>query len=85
MARKLPQGENWELTELEIELFCPACESEMVQNPNSLTLARDYTWAAMECGDCGHISKWEWTLDTFIPKEVPHGIDLSPPEDVASH
>lgn len=81
MTRKRPEGDYWELTELGIELFCPACGSEMVHNPNSLSLAHDYTWATMECGDCAHISKWEWTLDPFVAKEVPHGIKVTPPDE----
>ena len=74
--------EDGTLADLGIELRCPACGREMVQDPDSLALAYDRDWALMECGGCAHISKWQWTRDPFVAQEVPHGVDIVPRRDV---
>ena len=71
-----------ELAGLGIELHCPSCTREMVHDPDSLVLAWDPDWALMECGGCRHISKWQWTRDPFVAREVPHGVEIVPRRDV---
>jgi hypothetical protein len=74
--------EDWALSDLGITLTCPACGREMVHDPDSLPLAYDRDWALLECGGCSRISKWQWTLDPFEAREVPHEVEIVPRRDV---
>jgi predicted RNA-binding Zn-ribbon protein involved in translation (DUF1610 family) len=54
-----------------IEIHCPKCRNELVHDGNSLTLAESRTGASFECGRCGEISQWKFTLEPFTLEQVP--------------
>ncbi len=57
---------------LGIKIPCPYCGNEMVHDPNSLTLAEAPCGAMLECGQCGEITSWRWTLAPFVLEHVPN-------------
>ena len=71
--------EDWELSDLDIALACPACGREMVHDPDSLPLAYDRDWALLECGACRRISScpfwqasgWSRERSTSWPAGAP--------------
>lgn len=55
-----------------VEIPCPDCGNEMVHDPDSLALAEAPCGAMMECGRCGAITSWRFTLDPFVLRQVPN-------------
>ena len=64
--------DNFNIEDLGIEIFCPSCRNEIVNNPNSLALAEAKCGAMLECGSCFEISSWRWTLNPFVLEQVPN-------------
>lgn len=60
------------IDKLGIEIHCPLCQNEIANDPNSLALAEATCGAMLECGQCGEITSWRWTLNPFILKQVPN-------------
>ena len=60
------------IEDLGIEIYCPNCNNEIANDPNSLTLAEAKCGAMLECGKCYEISSWKWTFKPFILKQVPN-------------
>jgi hypothetical protein len=64
--------DDFQLTYLDIEIFCTTCGNEMVHDPDSLALAEARCGAMLECGRCGEITSWRFTLDPFVLEQVPN-------------
>ena len=64
--------EEFGIEELGIEINCPKCKNEMVNDPNSLPLAEAKCGAMLECGKCEEITSWSWTLDPFKLNQIPN-------------
>ena len=62
--------EEFRLHRTTVEIRCPKCGNEMVHDSNSLTLAESRTGAMFECGRCGQITQWRFTLDPFALTQV---------------
>lgn len=60
------------LDELGIEIHCPACGTEMVHDGDSLVLADAPCGAMLECGRCGQITSWRFTLRPFTLRQMPN-------------
>jgi hypothetical protein len=58
------------LADLGIAIHCPKCGNEMVRDGNSLSLAYSRKGAMMECGRCGEITQWRFTLNPFVLERV---------------
>jgi predicted RNA-binding Zn-ribbon protein involved in translation (DUF1610 family) len=58
------------LADLGIASHCPKCGNEMVRDANSLSLAYSRKGAMMECGRCGEITQWRFTLNPFVLERV---------------
>lgn len=54
-----------------IEIHCPKCGNELVHDGNTLALAESRSGAMFECGRCGEISQWKFTLEPFTLQQVP--------------
>lgn len=63
--------EEVSIEDLGIEINCPHCNNEIVNDPGSLPLAEAICGAMIECGKCGKITSWRWTLNPFVLKQVP--------------
>jgi len=63
--------EEFELEDLGIEIHCPDCGNEMVNDGDSLTLAESPRATMLECGNCHKISQWEFSGDPIQIKQVP--------------
>jgi hypothetical protein len=57
---------------LGLDIVCPDCGAEMTSDPNTLPLAEAPCGAMLECGQCGAITSWRWTLEPFDLKQVPN-------------
>ena len=64
--------DDFKIENLGIEIHCPFCQNEIANDPNSLALAEAICGAMLECGQCGEITSWRWTLNPFILKQVPN-------------
>jgi hypothetical protein len=42
----------------------------MVRDGNSLSLAYSRRGAMMQCGQCGEITQWRFTLEPFVLEQV---------------
>ena len=62
---------DFNLENTNLEIHCPACQNEMVHDGESLPLAESPTGTMFECGTCGEISKWEFTLVPRTIRQVP--------------
>jgi uncharacterized Zn finger protein len=63
-------ADDFELSDLGIAIHCPKCGTEMVRDRNSLALGYSRRGAMMECGRCGEITQWWFTLDPFVLTQV---------------
>ena len=68
----MEDSEEFYIEDLGIEIHCPKCNNEMVNDGNSLVLAEAKCGAMLECGNCEEITSWRWTLDPFVLKQVPN-------------
>ena len=62
--------DDFVLADLGIAIRCPKCGNEMVRDGNSLSLAYSRKGAMMECGRCGEITQWRFTLGPFVLERV---------------
>ncbi|MGV6860192.1 MAG: hypothetical protein ACWA41_00380 [Putridiphycobacter sp.] len=62
--------EDFRIEDLGIEIHCPKCNNEMANDQNSLPLAEARCGAMLECGNCGEITSWRWTLEPFKLEQV---------------
>jgi len=60
------------IEDLGIEIHCPSCNNELANDPNTLALSEAKCGAMLECGKCGEITSWRWTLKPFELKQVPN-------------
>lgn len=60
------------LHEHDVEIPCPYCRNEMVDDPDSLVLAEAPCGAMLERGKCGEITSWRFTLHPFLLRQVPN-------------
>jgi transcription elongation factor Elf1 len=61
---------DFALENLPVEIHCPKCGNEMVHDSNSLPLAESPRGAMLECGTCGEITQWRFTLNPFKLERV---------------
>ena len=61
--------EFW-LDETDLEIPCPKCATEMVQHEDTEFLEETPDHAILECGKCGEISIWEYSLDPRRIRQV---------------
>ena len=48
--------DDFNIEDLGIEIFCPNCQNEIANDPNSLALAEAKCGAMLECENCFEIS-----------------------------
>ena len=63
--------DDFDLSTLGINVFCPKCQNEMVHNGNSLRLAESATGALLECGKCEEITEWKFKGNPIEVIQVP--------------
>ncbi len=63
--------DEFRIEDTALEIHCPACGNEMVHDGDSLRLAESPRGAMLECGRCGEISQWEFTLEPRTLRQVP--------------
>ena len=57
---------------LGIEIHCPHCGNEMANDGDSLPLAEAPCGAMLECGQCGEVTSWRFSLKPFVLRQVPN-------------
>lgn len=62
--------DDFDITQTRLEITCPVCTAEIVHNPDSLALAESPRGAVIECGECGEITQWKYSLDTLSVEQV---------------
>ena len=62
---------EFRIEDLAIEIHCPKCFNEMVNDGDSLRLAESPRGVMLECGVCSEITQWEITGSPPAAREVP--------------
>lgn len=62
--------DDFTLADTSLEISCPQCGNELVHDGNTLTLAESPRGAMFECGSCGLITQWRFTLAPFTLTRV---------------
>ena len=66
----MAEDDEFQIEELGIEINCPGCGNEMVNDDSTLPLAESPRGAMLECGVCCEISEWRFEGDPLTARQV---------------